>query len=180
MSTTIFTIGHSTCPFDKFVEILETFQIEMVADVRRIPGSRRNPQFNMSDLRDALEVRRIGYIHIAGLGGLRKNKVDSVNTGWRNPSFRAYADYMQTPEFETSLEQLALIATEKVTAIMCAEAVPWRCHRSLIGDALLIRGFKVEDIMSNKTSTPHKLTSWARVDGRSITYPGDLEQLNVS
>lgn len=171
MSNTIFTIGHSTRPFDKFLEILEGFRIEMVADVRTIPKSRHNPQFNMDDLKSELYNNGTGYIHMAGLGGLRHARLDSINVGWKNPSFRGYADYMQTPAFDESLEELINIAREKVTAIMCAEAVPWRCHRSLIGDALLVHGFMVEDIMSNRKSTPHKLTPWARVDGYGISYP---------
>jgi uncharacterized protein (DUF488 family) len=171
MSTAIFTIGHSTRPFDKFLEILQIFRTEMVVDVRTIPKSRHNPQFNIDDLRDGLEVHGIGYIHMAGLGGLRHATIDSINMGWKNPSFRGYADYMQTSAFEESLEELITIAREKVTAIMCAEAVPWRCHRSLIGDALLVHGFRVEDIMTDRKSTPHKMTPWARVDGCSIRYP---------
>jgi uncharacterized protein (DUF488 family) len=179
MSETIFTIGHSTRPFDKFIEILKTFHIEMVADVRTIPKSRHNPQFNMDSLKKGLEGHGVGYIHMAELGGLRHTTIDSINTGWKNPSFRGYADYMQSPEFANSLEQLITITREKATAIMCAEAVPWRCHRSLIGDALLIQGFKVEDIMSEKISTPHKLTPWARVDGFTITYPAEALRRNV-
>jgi uncharacterized protein (DUF488 family) len=180
MNATIFTIGHSTRPFDKFLEILETFHIEIVADIRTIPKSRHNPQFNIDSLKDGLEAHGIGYIHMVGLGGLRHTTVDSINTGWKNPSFRGYADYIQTLEFLNSLRQLLTIVNEKVIAIMCAEAVPWRCHRSLIGDALLIRGFKVEDIMSDGRSSPHKLTPWARVDGYTITYPGDAPRPNVS
>ncbi len=171
---TVFTIGHSTRPFDKFLEILEVFRIEIVADVRTIPKSRYNPQFNIDSVKDGLETHGIRYIHMAGLGGLRQTTKNSINTGWKNLSFRGYADYMQTFEFGNSLEQLIKIAKEKVTTIMCAEAVSWRCHRSLIGDALLVRGFNVEDIISDRTSTPHKLTPWARVDGYVITYPGDM------
>ena len=152
----------------------------MIADVRTIPKSRHNPQFNMDGLRDGLKTNSIGYVHLAGLGGLRKTTIDSINTGWKNSSFRGYADYMQTLDFKNSLDRLITIAREKVTAIMCAEAVPWRCHRSLIGDALLVRDFKVEDIISDRTSTPHKLTSWAKVDGYTITYPGYLPRNNVS
>jgi uncharacterized protein (DUF488 family) len=174
MKTNIFTIGHSTLPFDNFMEILAAFGIKMVADVRTIPKSRHNPQFNSAELKAGLEARHIGYIHMAGLGGLRRAKVDSINIGWKNLSFRGYADYMQTLEFENSLGQLITMAREKVTVMMCAEAVPWRCHRSLIGDALIIRGFEVEDIMGHKTSLPHKLTAWARVAGYTITYPGEV------
>ncbi|HEX7474962.1 MAG TPA: DUF488 domain-containing protein [Dehalococcoidales bacterium] len=172
MSTAVFTIGHSTRPFDKFLEMLQIFHIGMIADVRTIPKSWHNPQFNLEDLRDGLEAHGIGYIHIVGLGGLRHTTIDSINMGWKNPSFRGYADYMQTTAFDESLKELMTIAREDATAIMCAEAVPWRCHRSLIGDALLVHGFSVEDIMSDKKSTPHKLTPWARIDGNSISYPG--------
>jgi uncharacterized protein (DUF488 family) len=176
----IFTIGHSTHLLEEFLKVLKLFNIEMVVDVRTIPRSRHNPQFNRDSLRDWLEANGVGYVHLAGLGGLRHAKRDSINTGWMNRSFRGYADYMQTLDFKDSLEQLITIAREKVATIMCAEAVPWRCHRTLIGDALLIRGFKVEDIMSNRTSKPHKLTPWARVDGYTITYPGDAARHSVS
>jgi uncharacterized protein (DUF488 family) len=177
---TIFTIGHSTRPFDKFNELLNSFHIEMVADVRTITKSRHNPQFNMDELKGRLEAYGIGYIHMRGLGGLRHANVDSINTRWKNLSFRGYADYMQRPEFEYALEQLIAIAKQKLTVIMCAEAVPWRCHRSLISDALLIRNFNVEEIIHDKTSTPHKLTSWARVDGCTITYPAEAPGLKSS
>ena len=179
-TNTVFTIGHSTRPFNEFLEILEIFRIEMVADVRTIPKSRHNPQFNTDVLKDSLETHGIGYVHLVGRGGLRKTTVDSINTGWENPSFRGYADYMQTLDFKNSLEQLFNVAREKITVIMCAEAVPWRCHRSLIGDALLIHDFRVEDIIRDRKSEPHKLTSWARVDGYNVTYPGDVSRHNVS
>lgn len=176
----LFTIGHSTRRFDEFLDILNTFHIEMVADVRTIPNSRRYPQFNENSLRDGLKVNRIEYIHMAGLGGLRHTTKASINTAWKNLSFRGYADYMQTPEFNKCIEQFIDIVKDKVTTIMCAEAVPWRCHRSLIGDALLIRGFKVEDIMSKRTIKPHKLTPWAKVEGYMVTYPGKAPQNNLS
>jgi len=177
-ANTVFTIGHSTRPFNQFLELLEIFRIEMVADVRTIPKSRHNPQFNIDVLKGGLETNGFGYIHMAGLGGLRHARKDSMNTGWKNLSFRGYADYMQTLDFENSLEQLINVAKEKVTVIMCAEAVPWRCHRSLIGDALLIRGFEVEDIISDKINEPHKLTLWAKVDEGTITYPGGVSRSN--
>jgi uncharacterized protein (DUF488 family) len=176
MTETIFTIGHSTRSFDEFLDVLKVFSIQTVADVRTIPKSRHNPQFNIDSLRDGLETNGIGYVHISGLGGLRHTTAHSINTGWKNSSFRGYADYMQTIDFKNSLEQLITLAREKTTAIMCAEAVPWRCHRSLIGDALLIRGFNVIDIMSNRISKPHILTPWAKVDGDTITYPGEVSQ----
>lgn len=167
----LLTIGHSTHQIDEFLDILSTFHILLVADVRTIPKSRHNPQFNEDSLRDSLKANGIEYIHMAGLGGLRRTTKASINTAWKNLSFRGYADYMQTTEFNNSLEDLIVIAKEKVTVIMCAESVPWRCHRSLIGDALLIRGFVVEDIMNKQTVKPHKLTPWARVEGSIITYP---------
>lgn len=151
--------------------MLNTFHIQMVADVRTISKSQRNPQFNEESLQESLKVNGIEYIHMKGLGGLRHTTKASVNTAWENLSFRGYADYMQTAEFNNSLEQLVLIAKEKVTAIMCAEALPWRCHRSLIGDALLIRGLEVADIVNKQTVKPHKLTPWAKVEGSIITYP---------
>jgi uncharacterized protein (DUF488 family) len=180
MSLRIFTIGHSTRSFDDFLEILRGFHIEVVVDVRSIPKSRYNPQFNLDALRDSLETGGIEYIHMVGLGGLRHTTKSSLNTAWKNLSFRGYADYMQTPEFRNSLKQLVAIAGEKVPVIMCAEAVPWRCHRSLIGDALLARGFRVEDILSREISKPHNLTPWAVVDGQTVIYPGPAVQNNLS
>lgn len=175
MSKVVYTIGHSNRTIGEFVGLLQAYGIELVADVRTIPKSRHNPQFNEEELRADLLKCNIGYIHLKGLGGLRHTTKASVNTAWRNSSFRGYADYMQTPEFGKSVEQLAKIAAEKQTAIMCAEAVPWRCHRSLIGDALTIRDIKVQDIMSEKTSKPHKLTWFAKVSKEDglITYPGE-------
>jgi uncharacterized protein (DUF488 family) len=174
--TTIYTIGHSTRAIDAFIAMLEAFQIETVVDVRTIAKSRHNPQFGEEALRESLAQQGIGYQRIEALGGLRHTTADSVNTAWRNKSFRGYADYMQTPEFAAGLEELLRVATESRTAIMCAEAVPWRCHRSLIGDALLVRGCRVKDIMSERQSKPHVLTPWAKVDGKTITYPGDEAQ----
>ena len=171
MEKKIFTIGHSTHSIDEFVSILKAYGIEQLIDVRTIPGSRHNPQFNQEDLNASLRGQGICYLHLAGLGGLRKTVKDSLNTGWENASFRGFADYMQTPEFAEALEELIALAQERASAIMCAEAVPWRCHRSLIGDALLVRGLTVEDIFSETSSKPHNMTPWARVDGRRITYP---------
>jgi uncharacterized protein (DUF488 family) len=169
--TTIFTIGHSTRPIEQFLEILDGFKIRLLADVRTIPGSRFNPQFDSKALEASLASHDIRYLHFAGLGGLRHTTKDSINTGWRNLSFRGYADYMQTPEFSENLEKLMTMARESTTCIMCAEAVPWRCHRSLIGDALLMSGFRVEDIMGSMVSKPHTLTPFAKVNGDSVTYP---------
>ncbi len=171
MITTIYTIGHSTHTFDEFFNILHEFEIGLVVDVRTIPRSRFNPQFNEADLDQSLKQHNIRYTHLKELGGLRHTTKTSINTAWRNSSFRGFADYMQTEEFQKGIEQLILLAQKDRTVIMCAEAVPWRCHRSLIGDALLVRNINVEDIMSEKTSKPHKITPWAKVDGVVITYP---------
>ena len=168
----IYTIGHSTHPIDEFIRMLDVFEIEQVVDVRTIPRSRHNPQFNEEELREELRKHAIEYIRLEGLGGLRHTTKTSINTAWKNTSFRSYADYMQTPEFYMALGELIDLAKEKRIAIMCAEAVPWRCHRSLIGDALLIRNKQVEDIFNEKATKPHQLTAWAKVDGNKITYPG--------
>ena len=167
----VYTIGHSTRPADEFIRILRAFGIELLADIRTVPRSRKNPQYDQESLSGLLANHNIGYVHIKTLGGLRRVKKDSVNGAWENASFRGYADYMQTDEFARAVEELVGLATERTTAIMCAEAVPWRCHRSLVGDALLVRGVEVLDIMSEKSAKPHKLTPWGRVDGIRITYP---------
>lgn len=171
----VYTIGHSTRSDEEFVRMLQSYGIEAVVDVRKIPKSHHNPQFGEEELREYLGGHGIVYQRLEGLGGLRRSVKASANTAWKNLSFRAYADYMQTPEFKESLEQLIKVAAEKRTAIMCAEAVPWRCHRSLIGDALLIQNISVVDIMSEGTSRPHVLTPFAKVDGDTITYPGTDE-----
>lgn len=167
---TIFTIGHSTHAIDEFADILKAQGIEFVIDVRTIPKSRHNPQYNRDTLAAALHGNAIGYEHLPGLGGLRHAKKDSINTAWKNASFRGYADYMQTEDFERSLNALIETAGKQPTAIMCAEAVPWRCHRSLIGDALLARGIEVMDIMSKTSAKAHTMTPWAHVMGTTITY----------
>lgn len=172
MNRAVYTIGHSTHSVGEFVKMLQAHGIETVADVRKISKSRHNPQFGEEELREYLCLYDIGYLRLEGLGGLRRTTKASFNTGWRNVSFRGYADYMQTPEFAESLGQLIKIAAKQRTAIMCAEAVPWRCHRSLIGDALLIQNVPVIDIMSEKASKPHVLTPFAKLDGDRITYPG--------
>lgn len=171
MSQLIYTIGHSTYPIEAFIQILQFYQIEMLVDVRRFSKSRHNPQFNDEALNNYLHACKIGYLHLEGLGGRRQTSSASINTAWKNSSFRGYADYMQTTEFEDNMERLVRISSEKSTAIMCAEAVPWRCHRSLIGDALLVRGFQVGDILNEKTSRPHRLTPWSKVAGMEVTYP---------
>jgi uncharacterized protein (DUF488 family) len=169
----IHTIGHSTHPIEEFVEMLRSFGIERLIDVRTIPRSRHNPQFNHQELARSLHNRAISYRHLKSLGGLRHARKDSVNTGWHNSSFRGYADYMQTPEFEEGLAGLIALAREKVSAILCAEAVPWRCHRSLIADALVVRGIEVRHILGTGNARPHELTPFARVTGIAITYPAD-------
>jgi uncharacterized protein (DUF488 family) len=170
---TIFTIGHSTHPIEEFVSILKNYGVTQLVDVRTVPKSRHVPQFNSESLSVELPNRGFEYVHMKSLGGLRHAKKDSINTGWRNASFRGYADYMANDEFEQGIARLMELAREKTTVIMCAEAVPWRCHRSLIGDALLVRGVQVEDIMSATSSRPHKLTEFAHVEGERITYPAD-------
>lgn len=168
----IFTIGHSTHSIENFLGMLKAHEVKQLVDVRTIPKSRRNPQFSGEALKEVLSRKRIAYTHMPGLGGLRHPRKDSINAAWRNASFRGYADYMQTPQFDQNLRELIEIAAKRPTVIMCAEAVPWRCHRSLIGDALLARGIAVEDIMSATNRTPHKYTPFARVEGTTVTYPG--------
>lgn len=168
---TVFTVGHSTLPIERFLTLLEAYGIEQLADVRTVPRSRRNPQFNADTLGESLRATGITYVPLRELGGLRKPRADSPNMGWRNESFRGYADYMQTEQFGAGLERLIELSTERRTAIMCAEAVPWRCHRSLVADALLVRGEAVIDIVSSADTRPHALTSFARVVGRTLTYP---------
>ena len=168
---TVFTIGHSTRTWEEFLELLRAHGIERVVDVRSIPKSRHNPQFNRETLSRKLRGARIGYVHLSKLGGLRHARRDSPNMGWRNASFRGFADYMQTEEFEQGLQRLIKLARQKKTAIMCAEAVPWRCHRSLIADALTVRGIRAEDIISGNRTQIHKLTPFGRVHGDCIIYP---------
>jgi uncharacterized protein (DUF488 family) len=165
------TIGHSTRTLAEFADLLRAHSVTWVVDVRTVPRSRHNPQFNKTSLPRSLKKVGIKYIHMPGLGGLRHAKPDSVNIGWRNASFRGYADYMQTPEFGENLNALIDLAAHERIAVMCAEAVPWRCHRSLIADALLVRGICVEDIMSATRSPKHTLTSFAKVRGVKIKYP---------
>ena len=167
----VFTIGHSTRTWRDFLELLRAHCVQRVIDVRSIPRSRHNPQFNRETLSTKLRAVRIGYVHLQKLGGLRHARRDSPNMGWRNTSFRGFADYMQTSEFEAGLQRLMKLAVQKRCAMMCAEAVPWRCHRSLIADALTVRGIRVDDIMSLKRSQLHSLIPFARVRGHHITYP---------
>jgi len=157
------------------VELLTANEIARVLDVRTVPRSRHNPQFNREALAESLGALNIGYTHIPGLGGLRHPRADSCNTGWTNLSFRGYADYMQSPEFDENVQRVAELAESERCALMCAEAVPWRCHRSLIGDALLARGAGVEDIIGPGKRKPHTLTKFAHVDGLQITYPPPID-----
>ena len=168
----IFTIGHSTRAIEEFIELLQAHGVEQLIDIRTVPRSRRNPQFNREALPETLAAAGIDYLHMPSLGGLRHARPDSPNTAWQNASFRGYADYMQTPEFAAAIETLIQLGGDKQTAIMCAEAVPWRCHRSLVGDALTARGIPVEDIMSATRRQAHKLTAFARVEGTRVWYPG--------
>ena len=172
-AATVFTIGHSTRELPEFIEMLRAHGVTRLVDVRSVPRSRKNPQFNLDTLPAALEASGIGYIHCPELGGLRHARADSANTGWRNASFRGYADYMQTPAFTQAVEQLTALAEDEPLALMCAEAVPWRCHRSLISDALTVRGIAVRHIMSETRANPHRLTPFARVDGLQVRYPED-------
>lgn len=176
MPLTVMTIGHSTHPINEFIHLLTAHGIRRLVDVRTVPRSRHNPQFNRSDLSRALHSRRLHYRYMPGLGGFRRARPDSPNNAWRNASFRGYADYMQTPQFQKSLEELIGLARAERTAIMCAEAVPWRCHRSLIADALVARGIEVREITSATRARPHALTPWAKVNGSVVTYPAEANR----
>ncbi len=169
----VMTIGHSTHMLEEFIRWLYAHEATCVVDVRSVPRSWHNPQFNKDTLPESLKQAAIGYIHMPGLGGLRHAKGDLLNVGWRNVSFRGYADYMQTPEFKNYLEDLIQLASQGRIVLMCAEALPWRCHRSLIADALLVRGIRVEDIMSATCRQVHTLTTFAIVRGTTITYPAE-------
>lgn len=167
----LFTIGHSTRTLEELVGLLRVAGVSILADVRTIPRSRHNPQFEAEALRSALPRRGIRYVHLPALGGLRHARRDSPNAGWRNAGFRGYADHMLTDEFERGLDALHTLTGEGTVAVMCAEAVPWRCHRSLLADALTVRGAHVEHITGPGRPSLHRLTPFARVDGERITYP---------
>lgn len=171
MAKTIWTIGHSNRSIEEFIKLLTANQIEELVDIRTVPKSRHNPQFNSEPLSASLREAGIRYTRLEELGGFRRTVADSPNTGWRNLSFRGYADYMQTPDFEAGLSVLERIAIEKRSAIMCAEAVPWRCHRSLVADALLLRGWSVFDIISESEPRAHTMTAFAHVTEGKLTYP---------
>jgi uncharacterized protein (DUF488 family) len=171
----IFTIGHSTHPIDEFMALLQAHGVQALADVRTVPKSRHNPQFNSDALAHSLNAAGLEYLHIPKLGGLRRPAKDSPNTGWRNLSFRGYADYIAQPEFEAGLQALLDLANRLPLVIMCVEAVPWRCHRSLIGDALLQRGWQVRDIMTLTSAPAHRPTPFLKVVAGRLLYPG-IEQ----
>jgi uncharacterized protein (DUF488 family) len=171
---TLLTIGHSTRSIDEFIELLNDHGVKEIVDVRSVPKSRHCPQFNSDSLSESLRNAHIGYTHIEKLGGLRHSRQDSINLGWRNASFRGYADYMATPEFSEGLEALSRIALSR-TAIMCAEAVPWRCHRSLIADAMTEKGWTVRDILTAKAPSVHFLTPFLKVVNGQLTYPAPQE-----
>ena len=169
---TLYTIGHSTRTARELIELLRAHEVEQVVDVRTIPRSRHNPQFTRLVLSRSLRAAKIGYRHLKALGGLRHARLDSVNLGWRNASFRGYADYMQTEDFAVGLERLEQLAARRPTAILCAEALPWRCHRSLIADALTVVRWRVLHIQSRKTARPHRRTPFLRVRSGRLVYPG--------
>jgi len=168
---TLCTIGHSTRTLPEFVAMLKAYGVSLVVDVRSVPRSRHNPQFNKETLPAALKQKGVSYMHMPEIGGLRRPNRDSVNTAWRNKSFRGYADFMQTKEFTEQLLNLMALARKNCVAVMCAEALPWRCHRSLIADAFVVRNVRVEHIISKDSVISHTLTEWAHVEGTKITYP---------
>jgi uncharacterized protein (DUF488 family) len=165
------TIGHSNRSIEEFIGLLRQNGVSCLLDIRTVPKSRHNPQFGQEQLAASLAEAGIEYRYLRGLGGLRHPRKDSENTGWRNLSFRGYADYMLTGEFAANVEAVIELGRSKCCALMCAEAVPWRCHRSLVADALLVRGVRVDDIIDARQRCPHKLTPFARVEGLRITYP---------
>ena len=173
----IYTIGHSTRALDELLAMLRVSGVATLVDVRTIPRSRRNPQFARESLAESLARASLRYLHLPGLGGLRRPRPDSINTGWRHAGFRGYADYMETAEFQRNLDTLIGEAARAPAAFMCAEAVPWRCHRSLIADALTVRGLSVEHILSASATERHTLTAFARVEGLRVTYPGGQTKL---
>ena len=166
----VWTIGHSTHPFDEFINMLQSFNIEMIVDIRSFPGSRKFPQYNKETLIETLPANGIEYLHLLALGGRRKVLPDSINSNWRNPSFQGYADYMQTSEFEAGIKELEILAQQKRVAYMCSEAVWWRCHRSMVSDYLKLEGWKVMHIMGIGKETEHPYTSPANVEDGELTY----------
>jgi uncharacterized protein (DUF488 family) len=169
----VLTIGHSTRTAEEFIHLLKAHNVERLVDVRTVPRSRHNSQFNRNQLSPAMHRSRIHYRYMPGLGGFRRALRDSTNTAWHNSSFRGFADYMQTPEFRTNIDDLIELAKHERIAVMCAEAVPWRCHRSLIADGLLARGIEVREISNASHTRIHTMTPWAQVNGTRVSYPGD-------
>ncbi len=169
----VMTIGHSTRPVAEFIRLLKAHEVKRLVDVRTVPRSRHNPQFYRDQLAASLHSARLHYRYMPGLGGFRHARPDSINTAWQNASFRGYADYMQTPEFKKNLDALIKLAKQEQVAVMCAEAVPWRCHRSLIADALLVRDIETREITSATCARVHTLTPWGRVNGTQVTYPAE-------
>ncbi len=180
MEPALYTIGHSNRPFEDFLALLQANDIRLLVDIRTLPGSKKYPHFDKENFEAVLPTHQIAYCHMPQLGGRRAAKKDSINTGWRHKAFRGYADYMQTEAFVEGADQLADLAQKQATAIMCSEAVPWRCHRSMVADAMLVRGFAVLDIISKTSVRPHKLTPWAVVDGTEITYPAPPEPVQMA
>jgi uncharacterized protein (DUF488 family) len=166
----VWTIGHSVHPLDEFITILKSFQIELIADIRSLPGSRRYPQFNKESIEVSLVENGIEYLHLKELGGRKKTNHDSINTGWRVAAFRSYADYMATPDFKKAISELEDLADNKRVAYMCAEALWWRCHRSLVSDYLKLHGWKVMHIMGVGKSTEHSYTEPARISDGQLLY----------
>jgi len=171
----LFTIGHSTHSIEEFIALLKAHSIRHLVDVRSIPKSLHVPQFNTDELASSLRAANIEYTHLKALGGRRHSRKDSINTGWRNTSFRGYTDYMATPQFAEGLATLKQIASTTPTTVMCAEAVPWRCHRSLIADAMMLQGWQVRDILTSAPATEHKLTPFLKVVDGQPTYPDPNE-----
>lgn len=176
---TVYTIGHSTHTFEVFLEMLQSFKIEVLADIRSLPGSNKYPQFNKEALQISLPENNIEYLHLLDLGGRRRVKKDSHNNRWRNDSFKGYADYMETPEFETAIQNLEQIANKKITAYMCAEAVWWRCHRSMVSDYLKAKGWNVQHIMAVGKTQEHTYTSPAIIIGDKVSY-ADINLFNAA
>jgi uncharacterized protein (DUF488 family) len=176
----IYTIGHSTKPTAELIKALKNFGITLLIDVRTIPRSRFNPQYNTENLQAALAAQHIGYEHMPGLGGLRRPTKSNLNKGWRNSSFRGYADYMQSDAFDDNLRKLIEKAKQSTIVIMCAEALPWRCHRSLIADALIAKGLEVHHIMDQTKDNPHELNKMAQIHDGKIQYPGTQQSINFN
>ena len=170
----VWTIGHSTLAIEDFLRLLQTSEIRVLADVRSFPGSRRYPQFNKDHLQSSLAANQIEYVHLPELGGRRRARPDSINMSWRNESFRGYADYMETHGFELGISKLLDLAAQRRTAIMCAESLWWRCHRSLISDYLKVKGIEVVHIIAGGKSEPHPYTSAARIVDGDLSYRGIL------